>query len=131
MRGSNIGDFLFFAIVFGLVPVVMMISGVMVQRFRTQERLRAIEKGLPLPPEAFQRGSGIWDRRPPFDLRDVVTNLRLAGIICIAVGLWLLVLFTAVAETLPEFPKGVIAVSAVPFLLGRNCRADESTQECS
>jgi MFS superfamily sulfate permease-like transporter len=40
------------------------------------------------------------------------------GTICVAVGLGLLVLFTALAATIPEFKKGVIAVSAVPFFLG-------------
>jgi len=42
----------------------------------------------------------------------------LAGIICVAVGLGLSVLFASLAETVPQFPKGVIAISAIPFLLG-------------
>jgi hypothetical protein len=34
-----------------LIPIFGMITGMVMQRFRTQERLRLIEKGLPLPPD--------------------------------------------------------------------------------
>jgi hypothetical protein len=34
------------------------------------------------------------------------------------VGLGLLVLFASLAETMPRFPKGVIAVSAIPLFIG-------------
>jgi Domain of unknown function (DUF6249) len=112
MRSGSSGDFFFFAIVFGLVPISIMITVVLVQRFRTQERLRAIEKGEPLPSEPAPRLLSQEERTAGF---------RVAGIVCVAVGLGLLVLFTSLAETLPpeqNFPKGVIAVSAVPFFLG-------------
>jgi hypothetical protein len=36
----------------------------------------------------------------------------------VAVGLGLLVLFMSLAATLPRFPNGVIAASAIPFLAG-------------
>jgi hypothetical protein len=98
-----------------IFPVAMTIAAVMVQRFKTQERLRAIEKGLPLPPVPSRPALNPWE---------FAANFRLAGIICIAVGLGLLVLFTALAETIVTvpparpFPKGVIGVSAIPFLVG-------------
>jgi hypothetical protein len=92
-------------------PVVMTIAGIIVQRFRSQERLRAIEKGVPIPPA--------WpSARPPLSREEQTTNFRVAGIICVAVSLGLLVLFTTLSETIPEFPRGVIAVSAVPFFIG-------------
>jgi hypothetical protein len=92
-----------------IFPVAMTIAAVMIQRFKTQERLRAIEKGIPLPP---------GNSRPALNPWEFAANFRLAGIICVAVGLGLLVLFTSLAETLPELPKGVIAISAIPFLVG-------------
>jgi len=44
-------------------------------------------------------------------------NFRVAGIVLVAVGLGLPFLFIAMASTISAFPKGVIAVSAFPFLL--------------
>jgi hypothetical protein len=93
----------------GIIPIVMMVAGVTTQWLRTQERLRLIEKGLPLPPAPSRRDLNHWE---------LAANFRLAGIINVAVGLGLLILFTALAETLPQFPKGVIAVCAIPFLVG-------------
>lgn len=100
-------------VIWGLIPVAMMIAGVAIQWFRTQERLRLIEKGVPiaeLPPA--------WPSRRPLNHWELAANFRVAGIINVAVGLGLLILFTTLAETLPQFPKGVIAVSAIPFLVG-------------
>jgi hypothetical protein len=120
MSNDSAGDFWTFAVIFGLIPIATMITAVVMQRFKTQERLRAIEKGLPLPPEPPPRRFGALERRV-LTPREVVANFRVAGIICVAVGLGLLVLFIALAETLPQFPKGVIAVSAVPFFVGVGC----------
>jgi hypothetical protein len=95
-----------------LVPVSAIFAGVLVQRYRTQERLSAIEKGVPLP----SRSS-----RPPLTPWERAANFRLAGIICVAIGLGLLILFTSLAATVPPdrpFPKGIIAVSGIPLLLG-------------
>jgi hypothetical protein len=119
MKSSDPSDIWAFAIVFGILPIAFMIAAVLVQRLKTQERLRAIEKGLPLPPDtpltalAF-RERKVFNATP----REVAAAFRVGGTICVAVGLGLLVLFTALAETIPEFKKGVIAVSAVPFFLG-------------
>ena len=105
------------AIVFGALPLAAMITGVVTQRFKTQERLRLIEKGLPLPPEPPPRDLSFLHRRVHTP-REVIANFRVAGIICVAVGLGLLVMFYALAETIPKFPLGVTAVSAVPFFIG-------------
>jgi hypothetical protein len=96
-----------------IIPVAAIAAGVAITWFRTQERLRLIEKGVPLaelPPMFPSR------RRPSPE--EITTNFRVVGIVCTGVGLGLLVLFTALAETLPAFPKGVIAVSAVPLFIG-------------
>jgi len=92
-----------------IFPVAMTIAAVMVQWLKTQERLRAIEKGIPLPP---------GNSRPALNPWEFAANFRLAGIICVAAGLGLLVLFTALAETIPDLPRGVIAVSVIPFFIG-------------
>jgi hypothetical protein len=93
-----------------ILPIAMAAAGVMVQRFRSQERLRAIEKGVPLPPA--------WPSRPPLSLEESTAFFRLAGIICVAVGLGLLVLFTGLAKTEPGFHRGVIGAAAIPLFLG-------------
>ena len=109
MRSQSAPEFWFFAIIWGIIPIAMTIAGVMVQRFKTKERLLAIEKGLPLPPTPSRRALNPWE---------FAANFRLAGIICVAVALGLSALFTSLAETVPQFPKGVIAISAIPFLVG-------------
>ncbi len=98
------------SVVWAIVPIVSIIAGVMIQRSRAQERIRAIERGVPVPPA--------WPSPPVLTAEERTAGLRVGGIVTIAVGLGLLVLFTSLAETLPEFPKGVIAVSAIPFLVG-------------
>jgi hypothetical protein len=97
------------SVIWAIFPLAMTFAGVMVQRLRTKERMLAIEKGVPLPPGPSRRALSPWE---------LAANFRLAGIICVAVGLGLLVLFTSLAETVPTFPKGVIAVSAIPFFIG-------------
>jgi hypothetical protein len=108
MRNVSIQEVLI-ATIWAIIPVFAMVTGVMIQRFRTQERLRAIEKGMPIPPDPA------W--QPP-TLEERTANFRLAGIICVAVGLGLLILFAGLAETEPRFPKGVIGASAIPLFIG-------------
>jgi hypothetical protein len=96
-----------------IIPVAAIAAGVVITWFRTQERLRLIEKGVPLaelPP--------MFPSRRRLSPAELTANFRVAGIVCSAVGLGLLVLFTALAETIPEFPKAVIAVSVIPFFIG-------------
>jgi hypothetical protein len=109
MRNVSLQEVLI-ATIWAIIPVFAMVTGVMIQRFRTQERLRAIEKGLPLPPELYSR--------PRLSPAEQTANFRVAGIICVAVGLGLLVLFAGLAESVPKFPKGVTGASAIPFFIG-------------
>jgi hypothetical protein len=114
MRGVSTLQVLIISVML-IVPVAGIVAGVVVQWFRTQERLRAIEKGIPigeLPPV------GPPPPRPPLSPEEQTVNFRAGGIICVALGLGLLVLFSSLAQTIPQFPKGVIAVSAIPFLIG-------------
>ncbi len=106
---DNVLSWVLISVVWAVFPLAMTFAGVMVQRLKTKERLLAIEKGIPLPPTPSRRALNPWE---------FASNFRLAGIICVAVGLGLLVLFTALAETIPPFPKGVIGASAIPFLVG-------------
>jgi hypothetical protein len=101
------------SVIWLIIPVAMIAGGVIMQWFRTQERLRLIEKGVPvaeLPP--------IWPSRRPLSPWEQTANFRVAGIVLVAIGLGLLFLFTALASTIPEFPKAVVAVSAIPLLMG-------------
>jgi hypothetical protein len=93
-----------------LIPIAGMATGVMMQWFKTRERLRLIEKGLPLPPDPQHRHVD--------DPWEDAANFRVGGLITIAVGVGLLVLFPALAATVPAFPKGVTAVAAIPILVG-------------
>jgi hypothetical protein len=93
---------------FVLIPLGGMTVGYLMQKLRSEERLRAIEKGVALPADPPHT-------RDPWRL---ARALRLGGMIQVAIGLGLLALFVSLAETLPEFPKGVIAVSAIPVLIG-------------
>ena len=92
-----------------MVPIVAMFAGIMIQRFRTQERLRCIEKGVPLPS---------WPERPALSPEERSAAMRSVGILCVAISLGLLVLFAALAATIPQFAKGVVAVPAIPFFIG-------------
>jgi hypothetical protein len=96
-----------------IIPIAAIAAGVVITWFRTQERLRLIEKGVPLaelPPIFPLR------RRP--SPAELTANFRVAGIVCSAVGLGLLILFASLAASIPKFPVGVTAVSAVPIFLG-------------
>jgi hypothetical protein len=96
------------AAIFVLIPVVGMITGMVMQWFKTKERLAAIEKGIALPPE-------------PENVRDPwaeAANYRVGGLTTVAVGLGLAALFPALAATVPNFPKGLVAVAAIPILVG-------------
>ena len=90
------------------IPLVGMLVGYLIQKLKSEERLRAIEKGVALPAE-------------PVHVRDpweYAAKFRVAGLVLTSVGVGLLILLASLAESLPEFPKGVIAVAAIPFLIG-------------
>ena len=97
-----------------VVTVAAIFAGVVVQRFKTQERLRAIERGVPLPPEPEPRTLSPRTLSP----EEQTARYRVAGIICVALGLGLLVLFTSLAWSISKFPTGFVGIAAIPFFIG-------------
>jgi len=111
---KDIAILIFFVLIFA-IPIAALVTSYFMRKLQSQERLKAIEKGVPLPPEGPQGGHS-WDRiRDPWGR---VADLRLGGLICIAVGIGLVALFLGLAWSLPEFPIGVSAVAVIPFLIG-------------
>ena len=104
----------FFGLVFA-IPITAIIVGYFTRKLQSEERLRAIEKGVALPPEGPQ-GRHPWDHgKDPWER---AADFRIGGLICMAVGLGLVPLFLGLWWSLPEFPGGVTAVAAIPFLVG-------------
>lgn len=104
----GISQVLLVAAIFVLIPLGGMLTGVVMNWLKTKERMLAIEKGVPLPPE-------------PHEVKDPwedAANFRVGGLVTAAVGLGLLVLFPALALTVPRFPIGVTAIAAIPILVG-------------
>src|SRR3974390_1456254 len=91
-----------------LIPRGGMAIGVIMHYLRTKERMLAMEKGLALPPEPLHRPKDPWQKAGGF---------RVGGLINVAVGIGLLIMFVSLSKSLDDFPKGVIAVSAIPFLI--------------
>jgi hypothetical protein len=108
MGHTNSEAEVFISATWAIITLAAIFAGVMAQRYKTQERLRAIEKGVTLPPS-------LWRIPTP---EQQAAHYRVSGIICVALGLGLLVLFTSLAVTTPRFPKGVIGVAAIPFFVG-------------
>src|SRR6266699_3757616 len=90
MRSLSGTEMIGLLLFFGVFPIGSMIIGYLVQRLRSRERLLAIEKGVPLPRANRLEGE---------------KNFRLAGMICVAAGVGLLILFTSLAVSL-LIPQG-------------------------
>jgi len=107
----------FFWLFFLAIPLSGFIYGYFTERLKSQERIKAMEKGLPLPPET--QASNPWtvlSKKTPWDHAD---DLRLGGLICVAVGAGLTLLFWALAYTGNDpAPKALMAVGAIPGLVG-------------
>ncbi len=108
----------FFWLFFLAIPLSGFIYGYLTERLKSQERIKAMERGLPLPAET--PASNPWavlSRKTPWDHAD---DLRLGGLICIAIGAGLALLFWALAygDQNPSAPKALIAVAAIPGLIG-------------
>jgi hypothetical protein len=91
--------------VFLIIPLVALTVLYRVYRLRTQERLRAIEKGVPIP------AGDPWER---------ATRTRVWGIVFLAGGLGLLVFLSVgyfVANHKNQFILNM-AFTAIPILLG-------------
>ena len=88
-------------VIFGfflIIPVAAFVFAYLTRRLRTQERLRAIEKGVTIPQLAEQDA----------------TRCRRVGIVFVALGLGLLVLAMAGLS----FNRVVMASAAIPILMG-------------
>jgi hypothetical protein len=108
MRSIDLSEVITLLGIFAVIPLGGMTVGVVMHWLKTKERMLAIEKGVALPPE----------REHVNDPWKLAESLRLGGLILVAIGLGLLVLLVSLSMSLPEFPKGVIAASAIPTLIG-------------
>jgi hypothetical protein len=108
MGHTNSEAEVFISLTWAIITLAAIFAAVMAQRYKTQERLRAIEKGVTLPP-------ALWRIPSPEEQR---AHYRVAGIICVALGLGLLVLFAGIAMSEPHFKKGAVGVAAIPLCLG-------------
>jgi hypothetical protein len=103
----EIGPVLVFVIIF-TIPITAIIVSYFTRKLQSEERLRAIEKGVPLP-EIPASQPDPWQR---------AADLRLAGLILVAVGLGLVPLFVGLWWSVPEFPFAVTFTATIPFLIG-------------
>ncbi len=90
------------------IPIVAILVGYGVSRHKTQVRLKAIEKGVPIPFES--------ESKDPYEK---MARSRKNGIIATMVGLGIVVFFTIVAITTgdPEILSGA-GLGAIPFFIG-------------
>ena len=95
MNNTDGPEMIVAAFLFGIVPLALIGLGFVIYRFRSKERLLAIEKGVSATPPADDRG------------------LRLGGMICLAVSVGLLITLAAL-----DLPHGVLGVPAIPGLVG-------------
>jgi len=125
----------FFAAWLGVVTVKT-ISAYKVRKLRSQERLAAIEKGLPLPPEeptaedkALEMATGLTGAsRTPNPARRIA-NLRTGGIICISIGIGLVLFFAALTHIVQE--RLILcgaAVGLIPLAIGIGLLIDMGIQ---
>jgi hypothetical protein len=85
-------------LIFGIIPIAAFFFAYLIRQLQTQERLRAIEKGVTIPQLAEQDA----------------TRCRRVGIVVVALGLGLLVLGMAGLT----FNRVVMASAAIPILMG-------------
>jgi len=125
----------FFAAWLGVV-IVKSISAYKVRELRSQERLAAIEKGLPVPPEeptaedkAFEMATGLTGApRTPNPARRIA-NLRTGGIICISIGIGLVLSFAMLTHVVGE--RLILcgaAVGLIPLAIGVGLLIDMGIQ---
>jgi hypothetical protein len=97
---------------FLLIPLASLIVLYLTRRLQTQERLRAIEKGVPLPSRPRHALLGDpWER---------AARTRRIGIVLVAAGLGILV-FCAAGLMFPDQREraiGQIAFTAIPIFIG-------------
>lgn len=107
MRSLGIPELTIIMMVFCLIPVAALILIYLVKRLRTNERLRAIEKGVSLP----EAGRDPWDRARAIRHSGIMSLAAGPGIILIFVGIHLL------ADNSALLVLG-LGVAAIPMLVG-------------
>jgi uncharacterized protein DUF6249 len=105
MRSIGLPEILVLCGAFVLIPLVALAVVYMIRSLQTKERLHAIEKGVPVPGAR----SDPWEK---------AAGNRDGGIVMIAVGLGLFILFTAVVGPGGRGPMLGVGVGAIPFLIG-------------
>jgi hypothetical protein len=83
-----------------IVPLVALVLIYLVRRLRTQERLRAIEKGVPIPENL---AVDPWER---------ISHIRRGGISAVAAGLGLLIFLSTQGD------MSDLGIAAIPILVG-------------
>lgn len=105
-----------FAMVLGIV-IVANISNYHTRRLRSEERLAAIAKGIPLPPDL--ETDLVAGKSTPMDRRQWARGLRTGGIVCISVGIGMGLFSFFLAWIVQE--HDVLAVAAaglIPLAIG-------------
>jgi len=96
-----------------------------VRKLQSQERLAAIEKGLPLPPDDPRAVEAL---RPPNPARRI-GYLRTSGIICLAVGIGVMLFFMAVTHiTQNRMVLCGAATGLIPLAIGAGLLLDARMQ---
>lgn len=90
------------------IPIVAILVGFGISRHKTQIRLKAIEKGVPIPFED--------ERKDPYER---MAKSRKGAIIATMLGVGIIVFFTVIAFAVddPEVFAGA-AIGAIPFFIG-------------
>ncbi len=115
------------AMVLGIVAVSIW-SGVRSQEMRSQERLAAIARGVPVPPTAEELA--IMHGKPTADGRRRRANVRLGGIVLLGTAAGLILFFLALAAVLRE--RDVLcgaAVGLIPLGVGVGLLIDAGMQK--
>jgi Domain of unknown function (DUF6249) len=111
-----------FAMVLGII-IVANISNYHTRRLKSEERMAAIAKGIPLPPDL----EDITDRTPASTAWQRARGLRTGGIVCVAVGVGMALFSFALTWIVQE--HDVLAVAAaglIPFAIGIGLLVDYS-----
>jgi len=103
-----------FAMVLGII-IVANISNYHTRRLKSEERMAAIAKGIPLPPDL----EDIQDHIPVATAMQKARGLRTGGIVCISVGIGMALFSFALTWIVQE--HNVLAVAAagiIPLAIG-------------
>ncbi|MDR3735099.1 MAG: hypothetical protein P4L10_06115 [Acidobacteriaceae bacterium] len=116
---------------FGVVAVKT-ISRYQVRKLQSQERLAAIEKGLPVAPEdpsIIEKTFGERESSRPSNPLRRIGYLRTSGIVCISVGVGLVLFFMALAHIIQEHMVLCgAATGIIPLAIGAGLLLDARMQ---